>query len=64
MEKQSETEQKSQTLYDTLVTYSESDYYPYHKPGHKRRQDVGAASDLFKFDITEIDGFDNLHQAE
>ncbi|MBD5520842.1 MAG: aminotransferase class V-fold PLP-dependent enzyme [Lachnospiraceae bacterium] len=64
MEKQSETEQKSQTLYDTLVTYSESDFYPYHMPGHKRRQDVGDASDLFRLDITEIDGFDNLHQAE
>lgn len=64
MEKQLETEQKSQTLYDTLVTYSESDFYPYHMPGHKRRQDVGAASDFFKLDITEIDGFDNLHQAE
>ncbi len=64
MEKQSETEQKSQTLYDTLVTYSESDFYPYHMPGHKRRQDIGAASDFFRLDITEIDGFDNLHQAE
>ena len=64
MEKQSETGQKLQTLYDTLVTYSESDFYPYHMPGHKRRQDVGAASDFFRLDITEIDEFDNLHQAE
>ncbi len=64
MGKQLETGQKSQTLYDTLVTYSKSDFYPYHMPGHKRRQDVGAASDFFKIDITEIDGFDNLHKAE
>ena len=55
---------ESGTLYDTLVTYSESDFYPYHMPGHKRRKNMGAASDFFKLDITEIDGFDNLHQAE
>lgn len=55
---------ESETLYDTLVTYSESDFYPYHMPGHKRRKNMGAASDFFKLDITEIDGFDNLHQAE
>ena len=55
---------KSENLYDTLVTYSESDFYPYHMPGHKRRENMGAASVLFKLDITEIDGFDNLHQAE
>lgn len=55
---------ESESLYDTLVTYSESDFYPYHMPGHKRRQNLGSASDFFRLDITEIDGFDNLHQAE
>lgn len=55
---------ESGNLYDTLVTYSESDFYPYHMPGHKRRQNIGAVSDIFKIDITEIDGFDNLHQPE
>ena len=33
--------------------------YPFHMPGHKRSDDFGiAGSDI---DITEIDGFDNLH---
>lgn len=55
---------ESGNLYDTLVTYSESDFYPYHMPGHKRRKNIGAGADCFNIDITEIDGFDNLHQAE
>ena len=41
-----------------LQILSESDFYPYHMPGHKRN---GAPS--FAIDITEIDGFDNLHHA-
>lgn len=53
-----------QTLYDSLVNYGESDFYPYHMPGHKRRHDAGELSEIYKLDITEIDGFDNLHQAE
>ncbi len=48
-------------LYDRLAAYAESDYYPFHMPGHKR-------ADLYfenpyKIDITEIEGFDNLHHA-
>lgn len=53
-----------QTLYDSLVNYGESDFYPYHMPGHKRRHEAGVLSEIYKLDITEIDGFDNLHQAE
>lgn len=41
-----------------LQTLSESDFYPYHMPGHKRN-----GSPDFSKDITEIDGFDNLHHA-
>lgn len=51
-------------LYDTLVTYGESGHYPYHMPGHKRKKNGDILSDIFQIDITEIDGFDNLHQAE
>ncbi len=51
-------------LYDVLAAYSESDFYPYHMPGHKRSFDMGVLSDVIRYDITEIDGFDNLHQAE
>ncbi len=45
-----------------LTSYSRSDYYPFHMPGHKRR-----ALDFpnpYTVDITEIEGFDNLHHAE
>ncbi|MBQ3516362.1 MAG: aminotransferase class I/II-fold pyridoxal phosphate-dependent enzyme [Lachnospiraceae bacterium] len=41
-----------------LQTLSESDFYPYHMPGHKR-----CGNPYFALDITEIDGFDNLHHA-
>lgn len=43
-------------LEEELLRYAESDMYPFHMPGHKRRGNA-----LFKTDITEIDGFDNLH---
>lgn len=49
-------------LYDRLTEYSCSGRYPLHMPGHKRR--LGQMEDPFSFDITEIDGFDNLHHAE
>ena len=49
-------------LYEKLKSYTESDYYPYHMPGHKRRLGGKILSDISKLDITEIDGFDNLHE--
>lgn len=49
-------------LYDELVRYCAGDAYPFHMPGHKRR--LGSMQDPFSFDITEIDGFDNLHHAQ
>ena len=51
-------------LYEKLVEYGESDYYPYHMPGHKRNMKGCPLEEYYKTDITEIDGFDNLHQAE
>lgn len=51
-------------LYDALKEYSESDFYPFHMPGHKRNLNSGMLADLYRMDITEIDGFDNLHQPE
>lgn len=38
--------------------------YPYHMPGHKRRGCGLFPENIFKLDITEIDGFDNLHRPE
>lgn len=50
-------------LYDKLIEYSKSDYYPFHMPGHKRNREMEGYSPYI-YDITEIDGFDNLHSPE
>ncbi len=49
----------SNNLFESLTEYGESDYYPLHMPGHKRNP--FASFDPYKIDITEIEGFDNLH---
>ena len=53
-------------LIDRLEEYGRSDFYGFHMPGHKRRQELGITSfpNPFSVDITEIEGFDNLHHAE
>ena len=53
-----------QKLYQQLEQYSKEDYYPFHMPGHKRNMNLLDAAFPFDRDITEIDGFDNLHHAE
>ncbi|MCM1123061.1 MAG: aminotransferase class I/II-fold pyridoxal phosphate-dependent enzyme [Eubacterium sp.] len=62
MERQYNNEDKS--LYAALSEYGRSDYYPYHMPGHKRSAQAGEMAKYYGIDITEIDGFDNLHHAE
>ena len=49
-------------LFKKLKDYADSDYLPMHMPGHKRR--LGNIGNPFFIDITEIEGFDNLHHAE
>ena len=51
-------------LYEKLEAYEKSDYYGFHMPGHKRNSDVTQANLPYGIDITEIEGFDNLHHAE
>ncbi len=51
-------------LYDKLVKYSKEDYYPMHMPGHKRNTSFLSMENPYAIDITEISGFDNLHQPE
>ena len=51
-------------LYAALSEYGDSDYYPYHMPGHKRNKLAGDMAQYYGIDITEIDGFDDLHHAE
>lgn len=57
------------TLYDRLYDYSNSDCYAFHMPGHKRQYSLGGAVVVprglpFGIDITEIDGFDDLHHPQ
>lgn len=53
-----------QGLLEHLQNYSESDFYPFHMPGHKRNIENGPLAEIYQYDITEIDGFDNLHKPE
>jgi len=61
-----------------LLKLKDQDLYPLHMPGHKRNIEKGFfeesdsenendfgkyLSEMYKIDITEIDGFDNLHDA-
>lgn len=49
-------------LLKSLREYADSDYLPMHMPGHKRRMEE--ISNPYFIDITEIEGFDDLHHAE
>ena len=51
-------------LYEKLTAYGNSDYYAFHMPGHKRNMELMRARLPYNIDITEIDGFDDLHHAE
>ena len=53
-----------QNLYDKLKAYGDSDYYGFHMPGHKRNPDITGAGLPYEIDITEIEGFDDLHHAD
>lgn len=56
------TNEKS--LLNRLLEYGESGNYPFHMPGHKRRLWAEDWGNPIAMDITEIDGFDNLHAPE
>lgn len=49
-------------LYKKLKDYQNTDHYPFHMPGHKRN--MGEMCNPYNIDITEIEGFDDLHHAE
>lgn len=57
---------QEKSLLEKLREYGASDYVPFHMPGHKRETSLGitAFPNPFSVDITEIEGFDNLHHAE
>ena len=54
---------ENRRLYARLKEYADSGIYPFHMPGHKRRFSPEEAGEVYRMDITEIDGFDNLHDA-
>jgi len=48
-------------LYKKLEDYCNEDIYPFHMPGHKRNGLYMPGGLTFEIDITEIPGFDDLH---
>lgn len=50
-------------LYDKLKEYSKSGCYGFHMPGHKRNGGLIGPELPYSLDITEIDGFDDLHHS-
>lgn len=58
---------QEELLRERLKRYSASGTAAFHMPGHKRQMKCGLLRDFpnpFSIDITEIDGFDNLHHPE
>lgn len=51
-------------LYERLTEYRDSDYYGFHMPGHKRNEAFMGIGLPYGLDITEIEGFDDLHHAQ
>ena len=47
---------------DEILAYAQGEAYPFHMPGHKRNIKDGVFP--YQLDLTEIDGFDNLHHPE
>ena len=51
-------------LYEKLRNYAATDIYPMHMPGHKRNVSLLPPGLPYGVDITEIHGFDDLHEPE
>lgn len=51
------------SLAEALKDLYDSNQYPLHMPGHKR-SDMGLLSEAYHLDITEIEGYDNLYDAQ
>lgn len=51
------------SLYEKLINYRKSDFYGFHMPGHKRNGEIMENGLPYQIDITEIEGFDDLHHA-
>ncbi len=51
-------------LYKELESYGKGNIYPFHMPGHKRNSSSVYGKLPLEEDITEIEGFDNLHHPQ
>lgn len=51
-------------LYEALKEHADKSIYPCHMPGHKGNTETGFLKEELRYDITEIDGMDNLHEAK
>lgn len=51
-------------LLEHLQKLQSGDEYPFHMPGHKRRFGSDLMGNPYGVDITEIEGYDNLYEAE
>ena len=51
-------------LLEHLQQLQKSDEYPLHMPGHKRNFGMDSIGNPYEIDITEIEGYDNLYEAE
>lgn len=54
----------NEDILSKLENYCAGDYVPMHMPGVKRNVELFNMGNPYGIDITEIDGFDNLHHAE
>lgn len=56
--------QDEKSLATLLLEYDKDGVVPFHMPGHKRAKDLGYLGGVQSIDVTEIEGFDNLHNAK
>ena len=50
-------------LCEALLEYEKAGNYPCHMPGHKGSSEYSFLGDILRYDITETEGMDNLHDA-
>jgi len=56
-------QEAEESLYDKLIEHNKNQVYPMHMPGHKRNINIMSMVNPYSIDVTEIDGFDNMHNA-
>ena len=58
------TRKMERKIKDMLESYTARELSPWHMPGHKRKKALGGMwDDMFRLDVTEVPGTDDLHHA-